>query len=293
VTVEYKGPDDPVTRADREASELIVRGFRSAFPGDGILTEELPDGPERLSAARTWIIDPMDGPKEFLNRNGEFSVLIGLAVGSRPALGVVYQPVGDLLYAGVVGCGARMVKGGKATVLALHGRVPGSRTRRSGAPDRHVPRRRDPAGAAGAGPGASPARLVLAVSRSHRTAVIDELGRLLAASGEVRSGSVGLKVGLIARGDCHAYVVFNDRTKEWDTCAPHALLEAAGGRMTDLLGRPLAYNRRQVANAAGVVATDGVCHDRVLAAVRPILASAAARSFRPFPVERRRSRRLP
>lgn len=112
--VAYKtSKDDPVTVADTEASELIVAGLNAAFPGDGILSEELTDTAERLSKRRVWIIDPIDGTKEYVDGSPDFAVSIGLAVNGEAVLGVVNAPAHDALYSGVVGEG--VFKSGQPT----------------------------------------------------------------------------------------------------------------------------------------------------------------------------------
>ena len=80
VAVHWKGPDNPVTAADREASQFLVSELKGLFPGDGILCEEVPDEPTRLSKPRVWMVDPMDGTKELISRRDEFAVMIGLAI---------------------------------------------------------------------------------------------------------------------------------------------------------------------------------------------------------------------
>src|SRR5262245_56280232 len=91
-TVDWKAPGDPVTAADREASQLIVSSLAPEFPEHAILSEEELDNPNRLERSRVWMIDPMDGTREFIEHRGEFAVQIGLAVDGVPVLGVVYQP---------------------------------------------------------------------------------------------------------------------------------------------------------------------------------------------------------
>ena len=102
VAVELKGRNDPVTEADRQANEYLVEGLRSRFPSDGVVAEESPDRSD-VTKERCWFVDPLDGTKEFIAQNGEFSVMLGLAVGGRATVGVVYQPVTKKLYRGVVG----------------------------------------------------------------------------------------------------------------------------------------------------------------------------------------------
>lgn len=247
VEVEYKGKDDPVTIADREASHLIVSGLQAAFPRDAVLSEEAPDDAGRLGCERVWIIDPMDGTREFIRKNGEYAVMIGLAIGGVAKLGVVFQPSTGYLYEGVVGSGAWMTHAGQ----------------------------RDEIRVSSHGAGATEA-LTLAVSRSHRSKRVDQLKLHIPVAKEVTSGSVGLKVGLVIRRACDAYVIFDDKTKEWDTCGPQAILEAAGGKTCDLNGRPMVYNRKDLRNRDGLVCTNGACHDRVMAAVAPVLEWAKA-----------------
>lgn len=106
LTVEHKtSADDPVTAADREASELILAGLRAAFAEDGLLSEEAADSSARLGQERVWIVDPIDGTKEFTSGSPDYAVSIGLAVGGEPVLGVVYAPATDELFVGVVGEG--------------------------------------------------------------------------------------------------------------------------------------------------------------------------------------------
>lgn len=107
-TVEHKtSAHDPVTAADREASALILAGLSAAFPEDGLLSEEEADSPARLTRERVWIVDPIDGTKEFTTRSPDFCVSIGLAVEGEPVLGAVYAPVTDELFLGIVGEGVR------------------------------------------------------------------------------------------------------------------------------------------------------------------------------------------
>ncbi|MCP2013336.1 myo-inositol-1(or 4)-monophosphatase [Deinococcus sp. HSC-46F16] len=117
LTVEHKtSADDPVTAADREASDLILAGLRSAFPEDGLLSEEAADDAARLGHERVWIIDPIDGTKEFTSGSPDYAVSIGLAVAGEPVLGVVYAPATDELFAGAVGLG--VTRNGEPTGFA-------------------------------------------------------------------------------------------------------------------------------------------------------------------------------
>ena len=232
---------EEVTAADREANDLIVRRLADEFPDDGILAEESVDTDARLNKERVWLIDPMDGTKNFVQRDGDFAVQIGLAVGGKAVLGVVYQPVRDLLYRAVLGQGSWREKDGEQ------------------AEQMNVSNKTDPA------------EMVLASSRSHRSPrmelVVDSFGFKF----ETRRGSVGVKIGLIAEQEADLYLHLSPSTKQWDTCAPEIVLTEAGGRLTDLFGKPLRYNAPRIDNQNGVVATNGAAHEIVIDNLKPLL----------------------
>jgi 3'(2'), 5'-bisphosphate nucleotidase len=233
--VAWKGVDDPVTAADHAANQHLVAGLRRAFPSDGILSEESHDDLARRQRRRVWIVDPLDGTKEFIGRIGEFSLMVGLAIEGEAALGVVYQPVADLLYRGAPGLLAEMVEGGVARPLAVSAV-------------------------------ADPGQMRLVASRSHRDPLVDAVCRRLGVTQDRPSGSVGLKVGLLATGQCDLYIHPSPGLKEWDTCAPDAILRAAGGVIGDAWGRPLRYNKADVRQRQGLVASNGAIHARIVAA---------------------------
>jgi 3'(2'), 5'-bisphosphate nucleotidase len=242
--VQYKAKRDPVTEADRLASRVIVHGLRREFPEDMVVSEEEPIDPLRSFPGRVWYVDPVDGTREFIKRNGEFSVMIGLAVEGSARLGVVFRPVTAELFAGVVEQEAWLEKAGVKTPLRVSGET-------------------------------RPAHLRLVTSRSHRHRLVDEMRRRLAISEECRIGSVGIKVGLLGTQQADIYLEPSGMTKAWDSCAPEAILRAAGGRMTDLLGTPLRYSQRDVQNRQGLVATNGACHDTVISAIASMIRERA------------------
>lgn len=241
--VRWKDPTEPVTEADRAVNAYLVKQLGQARPDDGILAEESKDDPARLHKRRVWIIDPLDGTVEFIARNGEFCIMIGLAEDHVPIVGVVYQPIDDVLYAAARGSGAFVEEFGERIPLRVSKE-------------------------------AQPKRLRMVVSRSHRVPLV---GEIIARAGiqKVRSvGSVGLKVGLIARRRADCYVHPNPGTKEWDTCAADVILHEAGGKMTDCWNRPLPYNQVDVVRRFGVVASNGLAHPLILAAVGQVLDEA-------------------
>lgn len=237
--VAFKGASDPVTEADQRANAFLVEQLHAAFPQDGVIAEESGADAGAHARARCWYVDPLDGTKEFIARNGEFSVMLGLAVDGRPRLGVVYQPEHDKLYRGVVGEGAWLEHEGSSVPLRV------SET-------------------------ADPTRLRLVVSRSHRPKGTDELVRRLGVRSETPSGSVGVKIGHIA--ECHAdfYVHLSGHASRWDSCGPEAVLAAAGGKLTDLFGDPIDYDGRELLNRRGIFACNAAAFDAVLPTVRAV-----------------------
>jgi 3'(2'), 5'-bisphosphate nucleotidase len=211
--VQSKDDESPLTQADLASNRCIVAGLEALQPRLPIITEEagLPDFEERRSWARYWLIDPLDGTKEFVKRNGEFTVNIALIEGDRPTLGVVYAPVLDRLYYGTIDNGAWRQDGNAAAT-----------------PIQVVAKRRRPARVAG--------------SRSHAG---DSLKRFLDKLGEHELVSMGssLKLCLVAEGEADIYPRLGP-TSEWDTAAAQAVVEAAGGCVTTLDLEPLKYNTK-------------------------------------------------
>jgi 3'(2'), 5'-bisphosphate nucleotidase len=231
--VSYKGPNDPVTEADKRANEVVVDGIRNAFPKDSIVAEETSDRSGALNKGRVWYIDPLDGTREFIKKNGEFCVMIGLAVDGQAQLGVVYGPVEQVLFVGITDQTAWKELNGARTTLSVSNVT-------------------------------TPKELRLAVSRSHRSALIDEFRTRTGIVREIRYGSVGLKVGLVAERKADVYIETSGISSAWDTCGPEAILRGAGGHFTDMIGKPLQYGGHDLHNRHGLVATNGACHDFVI-----------------------------
>jgi len=244
VRIDSKAGNEPVTEADHAANALIVERLRAAFPADAILSEELPDDGSRQGARRVWMVDPIDGTSDFILGEPGFAVMIGLLIDGLPTLGVVSQPTTRKTYAGVVGEGAWME--------AAAGRQPMTTSTL-----------------------AAPPGIRLVASKTHRTPRVDAVKRALGITDEINIGSVGLKIGLVAENARDLYVYTGGRTKIWDTCGPEAILAAAGGRVTDLDGRPLVYTTTDLYNRRGIIASNGSLHDHVVSAIAPHINSKA------------------
>ncbi|MEM7533918.1 MAG: 3'(2'),5'-bisphosphate nucleotidase CysQ [Chloroflexota bacterium] len=245
--ISYKNEREPVTAADHAVNDHIVSRIAEAYPQDGLLSEESKDNEARLRCERVWIIDPLDGTKEFIAKNGEFSIMIGLAIGGKAVMGVVMQPApaeSPAIYRLYTGCtdseGSRAIvyegKDDTGTTLAVSDI-------------------------------SQPAEMTLVTSRSHRQPITDAMVNTLAISNERASGSVGLKVGLISRQVSDLYLHPSPGCKEWDICAPCAVLEAAGGTITDCWGNPFVFNQADVKAHNGLVASNGHAHEEIIAVV--------------------------
>lgn len=232
--VERKADNSPLTLADRRSHEVIMRHL-AATPWP-VLSEEGAHAPyaEREAWPVLWIVDPLDGTKEFLKRNGEFTVNIALVENGRPVAGVIYVPVSRTLYVGNTAGGPGAVK---------VERVPEGTYALADMAERAVPVQ--PAVAQEGG------RCVVVASRSHLSAeteaFVDSLrGRY--AGVELRSAGSSLKICLVAEGAAHVYPRFAP-TMEWDTAAGHAIACAAGCEVVDAATeRPLAYNKPDLHN---------------------------------------------
>jgi len=210
--VMHKEDQSPLTEADLASHRIISEGLRECHPGIPLLSEESSAVPfeERRDWARYWLIDPLDGTKEFIKRNGEFTVNIALIEGNVVRFGVVYAPVKRLCYFGGQGLGAwRQLAGDDPQPIAVQSRC------------------------------ASPLRVV--GSRSHAG---ESLRRVLERIGKHVLVSMGssLKFCLVAEGAADFYPRLGP-TSEWDTAAAQAIVEAAGGLVTNLELEPMRYNR--------------------------------------------------
>jgi 3'(2'), 5'-bisphosphate nucleotidase len=207
----HKADRSVVTEADHAAEAIILAGLRQALPGCSVIAEEeVAAGKATAATAEFWLVDPLDGTREFTSGGDDFAVNIGLVRNGRPVLGVVGVPATGEIFAGIVGTGAWRVKDGHRTPIAV--------------------RRAPPEG------------LTVVASRHHGDR--GQLDAFLAGRSVAKVVNFGssLKFCRVAEGLADLYPRFG-RTMEWDTCAPHAVLEAAGGSVDTLDGQPLRYGK--------------------------------------------------
>jgi len=211
-TVQEKQDSSPLTEADLRAQDVLTRGLRRLAPEIPVLSEESDDVAFETRSAWDWLwlVDPLDGTREFIQRNGEFTVNVALVHGHRPVLGVVHAPVTETDYYACEGYGAFKSSEGQARPIAVE-----------------TPSRR-------------PVRVV--GSRSHRGSSLDGFLERVGPHELVAVGS-SLKFCLVAEGAADVYPRLGP-TSEWDTAAGQCVLEQAGGQVVDLEGRPLLYNAR-------------------------------------------------
>ncbi len=225
--VESKSDDSPLTAADLASHRTIIAGLEALTPDLPILSEESGEIPfeTRSQWPRYWLVDPLDGTKEFINRNGQFTVNIALIDGHKAVLGVVHVPVTGESYYGCEGAGAFLKKGEADEAPIRAARLADG-----------------------------PVRVV--GSRSHRGKSLDGYLERLGDHEMVPMGS-SLKFCLVARGDADVYPRLG-LTSEWDTAAAQAVLEAAGGGVITVEGEPLSYNAKaDILNPFFIAFADG------------------------------------
>ena len=217
--VEIKEDNSPVTKADKAADKIIREYLHEHFPSYALLTEESVDDKSRLENDYVWIVDPIDGTKEFVAHSDEFTVNIGLAYKHETVLGVIIIPVTGEIYYASRGHGAFYQKDGKTFKIHCNSRVNDITT---------------------------------LVSRFHSNA--DEQAMIKKHSDRIKHQRVvgaSIKGCIIAKGEAEMSYRFSNNTKEWDTCAMQAIVEQAGGLILKFNGEPIRYNREDVYNRGG------------------------------------------
>lgn len=218
IEVEYKENNTPLTLADKRANDIIVDSLLKNFPEYSILSEEKKDTKDRLENDWCWIVDPLDGTKEFIKKNGEFTVNIALSYKHKSVLGVIYVPVTKELYYAVKGHGAHLKSQNFVKELQVSNKSED---------------------------------LILVASRSHTS---KQLSKLIEENNnkfkEVKNAGSSLKGCLIAKGEADVYYRFG-LTSEWDTAAMQCIVEEAGGIFRQLDSSDMLYNRENTLNEKG------------------------------------------
>ena len=246
--VEYGG-EGPVSAADLAVNKWLLDGLESSFPETDwkLISEETAQWNEVQEEARgqdwVWILDPLDGTKDFLQLTGEYAVHLALVKNKEPVLGVVLIPEAEELWFGIIGQGA-WCENREAI------KRPVSFSQRRSIKD-----------------------LVLVSSRNHRDLRLVKLIENLEFSSSKTVGSVGCKVASILRGDADIYISLSGKTapKDWDMAAPHAVLKAANGKFTHANGSPLIYNNTKFEQRGCLIASHGFNHELLCEKIMEII----------------------
>jgi 3'(2'), 5'-bisphosphate nucleotidase len=237
--IHLKADASPVTQADRDADAVIAGVLRAAFPDDAILSEETPDDLARLSRSRVWIVDPLDGTRDFVGRTDDFAVHVALTVDGVPVVGAVYLPVPAAMYSASSGGGAWREAGGARERLHV-----------SATADR--------------------AALRIGISRHHLSDRLRACLDTAQIASRIPTGA-SVKHMRVASGDLDAVINLSSGELEWDTCAPEIVIREAGGSYSDGDGLPFRYNQRNLEHERGSVASNGACHAELLSLLAPYL----------------------
>ncbi|MBR8834864.1 MAG: 3'(2'),5'-bisphosphate nucleotidase CysQ [Stigonema ocellatum SAG 48.90 = DSM 106950] len=245
--VEYK-QNEPVTVADVAVNHFILENLQAALGHEDFvyISEETYKLPEVRSANPewVWIIDPLDGTRDFIEKTGEYAIHIALVQDTRPILAVVAVPEAQQLY--------YATKGGGAFVETADGTVPIQVSSRERIED-----------------------LIVVVSRSHRNERLDYLLQQIPCKNQKAVGSVGCKIATIVQQQADVYISLSGKSapKDWDLAAPELILTEAGGKFTHFDGTPLQYNTGDINQWGGLLASNGQCHEVLCQEAERILAA--------------------
>lgn len=225
-----KNDDSPITEADLKSNN-IIKEILSKTNLD-ILSEEDKDDESRLVQNRIWIIDPLDGTTDFVNRTGEFTVMIALVENRKPILGIIYWPTEETMFLAQKDFGAWKFSNNSWTKISVSDISELKKCRAVG-------------------------------SRHHLSENEKALLKKLMITNFTSIGS-SLKVGEISSGSADVYLTTTDKMKEWDTCASYCIISEAGGKMTDMFGNDISYNNKSVIHQNGILVTNSLVHDKIV-----------------------------
>ena len=228
--ISKKNDDSPITEADLKSNEIIKEILSQTE--HVILSEEDKDDQSRLSKNTIWIVDPLDGTSDFIDKTGEFTVMIALIKNKKPILGVISWPTEKIFFVAQKGSGAFRYSNGEWEKISVTALAELSKCRAIG-------------------------------SRHH---LLDKDKSFIKKLGIEDFTSIGssLKVGKISSGEAEAYITTTNKMKEWDSAASYCIISEAGGKMTDMLGNDITYNNKEVFHQNGILVTNGLIHDKIV-----------------------------
>ena len=225
-----KKDDSPVTEGDLKSNEVIKEILsQTEHP---ILSEEDTDDQSRLSKDMVWIVDPLDGTSDFIDKTGEFTIMIALIKNKKPILGVIGWPTEKTLFVAQKGSGAFRHSNGKWDRLSVTKVAKISKCRTVG-------------------------------SRHHLSEKEKSFIKKLGIDDFTSIGS-SLKVAKISSGEAEAYITTTNKMKEWDSAASYCIISEAGGKMTDMSGNDITYNNKEVHHKNGILVTNGLVHEKIV-----------------------------
>ncbi|KAF6249272.1 3'(2'),5'-bisphosphate nucleotidase CysQ [Marine Group I thaumarchaeote] len=225
-----KNDDSPITDADLKSNEIIKEVLSQTE--HAILSEEDKDNQRRLSKDTIWIIDPLDGTSDFIDKTGEFTVMIALIKNKEPVLGVIGWPTEKTFFVAQKGSGAFRYSNDEWKKISVTTLAELSKCRAIG-------------------------------SRHHLS---DKEKLFIKKLGIKDFTSIGssLKVGKISSGEAEVYITTTNKMKEWDSAASYCIISEAGGKMTDMLGNDITYNNKEIFHQNGILVTNGLIHNKIV-----------------------------
>ena len=228
--VSKKSDDSPITDADLKSNEVIKKILSQTQ--HAILSEEDNDDQSRLSKEMVWIVDPLDGTSDFIDKTGEFTVMIALIKNKKPILGVIGWPTEKTLFVAQKDSGAFRYSNDEWQKISVTTETELSKCRTVG-------------------------------SRHHLSDKEKSFIKKLGIEDFTSIGS-SLKVGKISSGEAEAYITTTNKMKEWDSAASYCIISEAGGKMTDMLGNDITYNNKEVYHQNGILVTNGLIHNKIV-----------------------------
>ncbi len=228
--ISKKSDDSPITEADLKSNEIIKEILSQTE--HVILSEEDIDDQSRLSKDTIWIVDPLDGTSDFIDKTGEFTIMIALIKNKKPILGVISWPTEKTFFVAQKGCGAFRYSNEQWQKIDVTRVSELSKCR--------------------------------AVGSRHHLSDREKLFIKKLGIKDFTSIGSSLKVGKISSGEAEAYITTTNKMKEWDTAASYCIISEAGGKMTDMLGNDISYNNEDVFHKNGILVTNGLIHEKIL-----------------------------
>ena len=225
-----KEDNSPITEADIQSNEIIKKILSETE--HHILSEEDQDNENRLDKETLWIIDPLDGTSDFIDKTGEFTIMIALIKNKKPVLGIINWPTENTLFVAQLGKGAYRYSNGNWNKIEVSN--------------------------------ISELRKCKVVGSRHHLSDKEKLFIKKLGVREFTSIGSSLKVGKISSGEAEAYITTTNKMKEWDTAASYCIIKEAGGKMTDIVGNEITYNNKDVYHKNGIIVSNGLIHKRII-----------------------------